>query len=789
MDHIFPAHINDERLQTVQEHCENVSFYASSSAVSVHLSECMKLIGLLHDIGKNTEVFREYIKRAVDDPDHVHRGEINHSSAGGRWVAENLPNSTFTEKLTNQIISYAIISHHGLNDCLQPDGSDRYTARIYPERDIYYEEAALNMSSYLDTEYLKNVFSEAKDEVCHVLDKIKYMAEKAITRKQSAACFYISCLQRLMLSILIDADRKDTSEFMNKEKSNVLEDSERQYLWEDYYRKVLDHIRIIRNNTLISKVRTEISDSCESFAENGDGIYRLAVPTGGGKTLSGLRYALTLAKKLHKNHIFYVAPYLSILEQNASEIREILDDDEHILEHHSNMQISEEDGEDAYNYEQYIETWESPVILTTMVRFLDVLFGKSGSDIRRMHQLSDSIIILDEAQSVPVKTINLFNGMLNFLHNVCNSTIVLCTATQPVFEKTKFPLLYSEPADIIDNSKYTDLFRRVEFEDRTGVALCSEDMAELILKEMNRNILVILNTKAAVCSLAATLRSKTDIRVIQLTTYMCPQHRLDKIIEIKNILQKNEKLICVSTQLIEAGVNISFEKVVRSSAGLDSIIQAAGRCNRNGENQQLGKTIIVDCKEENLSHLHDIYEGQKAMYSVLSTYGNDLLSDEAIEGYYRRYFFSRINEMDFCSSKLGTTLYELLGDNKIGRKQYYLDHGKRAYKFPIGNAMKTAGELFSVIDSSGTVGVAVPYGKGAELIAQLKSSPSYYEKKRILKKMQRYTVSLSQNTEIYRNLYNRKAIEVIEDLGIITLSAGFYDEEIGVTDVLQLYVY
>ena len=601
--------------------------------------------------------------------------------------------------------------------------------------------------------------------------------------------FLLGCLQRMILSIQIDSDWRDTSEFMEDTIFHRLSEDELLMKWKDYELKLENYVKKLQRDSRghLAKLRQEMSDRCKEFASEGNGIYRLSIPTGGGKTMAGFRYAVNLAKQEKKKHIYYIAPYLSILEQNAGLIRDILNDEDHVLEYHSNVIRTSESEEDE-RAQWMAEAWTEPVILTTMVQFLNAMFSSDMKSIRRFHQLTDSIIIIDEAQSIPVKCMCLFTTMMNYLSYCCNTTIVICTATQPLFESVKYPILYSEKADIIaDLGRYQEGFKRTEIIPFIEKKMNTKVLADMVLEKSEKSILVILNTKAAVKNLYEEIKGRVgeDVLVYQLTTYMCAAHRMDIIEEIKELLvNADKKLICISTQLIEAGVDISFDMVIRSIAGLDSIAQAAGRCNRNAE-QVLGKVYIVDYEDEKISGLKDIRIAQDATRSVIldKTFDN-LLDQSAMDLYYRQYFYERNNEMEYLYEKEDTSLFELLSSNSKRRK-----HLGSEYMYPMAQAYRAAGEHFQVIDDKDSVGVIVPYKEAKDYVQSLKGAYSMSEIKLFLKKLQRYTVNVYRNDRLFQSLISRQAMDSsILDGKVYILDEGYYDEG-GLSDRLELLAF
>lgn len=787
----YIAHISkqkeqeEQRLQTVYEHGENVSRYAELEAKRVKLGNTLKIAGLLHDVGKLTDEFNDYIHKAAKNPKSVKRGSVNHSSAGAKYIMDY--GAEHGIKYSPQMIAYSIFSHHGLNDCVDESEKDKFTPRLNVDENRY-QSVLNNIGPLIDTVDLKSLLEESEKEFKAFIEKINNVAKDMKSEDKKNCCFLVGCLERLILSYLVDADRRDTAEFMQNKIYKRKKQEEIDELWVDYQKKLNKKLDSFNTDTKIDMLRKQMSDYCFDFAKEGNGIYRLSIPTGGGKTLSSMRYALELAKKENKEHIIYVAPFLSVLEQNADEIKTILKDDENILEHHSNVSIDENNIEELSRHELLADDWSAPIIMTTTVQFSNTLFDGSMQSVRRLHQLTNAVIIIDEAQSIPIKCLNLFTTFMNFLSYCGNSTIVMCTATQPLFEKINRPLLYNEKCkDMIPNIEFfSNEFKRVHIERPNQNKYNYESLAHFILDKMDQNILIVLNTKGAVRGVYREIKKlvNDDVDVIQLTTYMCAQHRLDIINGMKQSLLKR-KTICISTQLIEAGVNISFQTVIRSISGLDSIIQTSGRCNRNGESID-GIVYMVDL-EENTKVLGDIHDTINATKSVLDKYQGDLLMPDAINKYYDIYYYEKMHEknlncpMDYClNNNLATkTLFEFLSTNRR----------PTGYRYLLSQAFKYAGKNFNVIERGNTVGLITQYGEAEGIVEKmLNNSGDLDFVKKCLKKLQRYTVNVYQRDVRLEELENHHGI-IQFDEDILILDKGFYTKEKGLSTELSLEVF
>lgn len=304
----------------------------------------------------------------------------------------------------------------------------------------------------------------------------------------------------------------------------------------------------------INRLRSEMSEQCDAFAEKPSGIYTLSIPTGGGKTFASLRYALKHAQLYNKKRIIYIVPFTTIIEQNAEEVRKVLQDDVNILEHHSNVvedaDENDEQQDGIMSVQQRLklakDNWDVPIIFTTMVQFLNVFYAKGSRNIRRLHNMSEAVLIFDEVQKVPVPCISLFNEALNFLKTYCHSSILLCTATQPALNYVEHQLQVSPNPEIIRGlDNVIDAFKRVEIVDRaTDETFNTEKLANFIEKRMTEvsSVLVILNTKGVVKKLYEHLNSNdNNINIFHLSTSMCAAHRNQILEEVRHCLDAGKK--------------------------------------------------------------------------------------------------------------------------------------------------------------------------------------------------------------------------------------------------------
>jgi len=779
----------DGVVQEIEEHCRNCARYAADNLPG--LRNAAYLAGLLHDMGKCAAGFQDYIIRAARG-ERVIRGSVNHTFASVRFVLErwhksDVPNS---RNMASEIIAVSAGAHHGLFDCIDPDGRDRLLHRLTAEGIGYHEARSIFLMHCADLDELDRLFNAAEKEIMAMVAHMKpYLKSERELR------FCLALLSRMLLSAVIDADRRDTAEFMYGITIQTPQLTPDQ--WENRLTDLEVKLAQMPSETLINKVRREISNRCRETSKREKGIYRLTVPTGGGKTLSSLRYALSVAAQKGKKRIFFVIPLLSVLEQNAKVIREAINNDTLVLEHHSNI-IRESKKSDEPNEldenELLTETWDAPIVITTLVQLLNTLFLDKTSCIRRMHALADSVIIIDEVQSVPRKMLSLFNMAMIFLASACNSVIVLSSATQPCLEYVPHALHFKEPADLVSiDPAWQQVFRRIEIKDkRKKGGYTIDELSDLAADCMNQvsSLLIICNTKAEARSIYNAVSQLPKIETHHLSTSMCMAHRVDTLAKINNALENKRRMICVSTQLVEAGVDFSFACVIRVSAGLDSIVQAAGRCNRNGEFGRLCPVYIVNLQAENLSHLKEIRQSQLAAESVMAEYAlapdqfqNDLASDASIRAYYRRLYTDLPkNALDYPIKSLGTDLFTLLSDNHT-----FEFHSDSKGKYVITQAFKTAGSEFRVFDDD-TIDVLVPYGQGAAILTDLQSNEARYDlnyRRKLLTKAKPFSISLYEYE--LKRLQDIGGLYGLFDDSVLVLRTEYYSDTIGldITGILN----
>ncbi len=801
---IYAAHLRNAtgknnsaaEVQTVAEHLQNVSAIMGKNAEGMGVAALARLIGILHDLGKISEAFQRYIRHNFDHPDKKWpRGTVIHSTAGGAFLMERYGDLDELGVLeTIQLAGLVIFSHHsptGLLDFLSPEGKNLYQKRLESENSPKIDEIYFFHQVISPTD-LDSLFHSAVKEVCSLAETIGSCSKDVLETE----AFYFGMTEKILYSLLVDADWMDSAAFSQGKNFAAMEQHwDTDTVWHNFSQKLENKIAGFQNrypSNPITRARTKVSDEALGAASRPTGIYRLSAPTGSGKTYASMRFALHHALQKHKKHIFVILPYTSIIEQNARDIRNVLQAGEEILEYHSDMMV--EDGEEISEEEKnrtklMAERWDVPIVFTTQVQFFNTLFAGCASAARRLWSLCDSVIILDEAQTIPVKCTYLFNQAMNYLADLQNDTIVLCTATQPSLGALRYPLNFAEHAEMLqDLSQAFTAFQRTKIEAELPLGgMHIDELAAEIVHETERegNLLLICNLTKEARDLYDAARSIADeeglqLEIDHLSTKLCPAHRRKILDRIKKHLGQKKPLLLISTQLIEAGVDISFASVYRVLAGCSSIAQAAGRCNRHGE-RQYGKVKIVSLENENLSYLPDIANGAQVTRDLLST-GTEadmLLQPEIIQKYFEAFYGRYTEAQKEYSLKSGITLLDLLACNDHGVQAFWEQGGEEETLPCFTQSFQKAGKEFFVIDRN-TVGILVPYEQGESYITFFDSEIPPWKTGELYKKMrqaQAYTINVF-SWEL--NKLEENGVIWKTRAGIFALKEEYYDENIGI---------
>lgn len=768
------AHKDGDRIQTLAEHSYNVATLAHDEASTINQGHVLFLLGLYHDLGKADRNFQE---KLTNNPDR----HVDHSYAGALYlctkISQQKGHSVFSE-----IIAYVIAAHHGLFDIYMDikeyDTNNRLLKRFNERNNLHYDDDIIPYAERLEKKLSFHGYDNLEDLINKAYDDYQNSRKHLETDDPVENAYYDGCYVRMYLSFLKNADIFDTinayDTIIRKRPKLDRDDLNRLY-----YKKIEKLYRQFQTPTTpINKIRTTLAESIKERGDNDPAdIYRLDLPTGAGKTNLSMRYAAHQLLHQNKSRFIYTAPFLSILEQNAQAIRQVMGD-EGITEHHSNV-IDNTKNDDSTFQRYCTDTWDDQIILTTSVQLFQTLFKPRANNIRRFAHLANSILILDEVQSLPVEVTYLFNLMANFMASIMQTTLVLCTATQPVydFNGLKYPIHYAKNADLVTMTpKERKLFERTIIQKMNGDNYSSiEDIVNHTLKD-NVSTLLIFNTKKTVDKVYEHLHQQTDRKCYYLTTNMCAQHRLDKLAEIKKDLANNEPIIVVSTQLIEAGVDVDFEKVIRSYAGIDSLVQANGRCNREGARATKGQLWLVRLtdKDENTNPLKGLNQKKQTTVNVLFQKPSPLNLEALNDFFYKRYYADNEKDMSYNITNNNTALDKLSLNTDAGLNDGLLLH----------QDFKSAGQAINLInDTSQTV--IIPYGdteknlkilKGLCSLENLTTSQLGYLKG-LVKKLQRYTITMRNPEENgatrYGDIYILSNDYYTSDKGLIETPSTF----------------
>ena len=816
MKFTFIAHVRqtDKCPQSVQTHLIETSELAKIFARKLNLEPVGELLGLMHDFGKYSRKFQKYIHDEtslfnpdLDDEESTPNGsKVDHSTAGAQWVYRELRKFGAEQgigELFGQMLGLCIASHHGegLIDCLDGEGNPKWIERFNKTDELTHLAECERNADEAVQQKARELAGE--NLIRSLLNAVKPILSDQTTNRKIKE-FYLGCLTRFLFSCLIDADRINSSDFEREAQKEARRLTEKPD-WQTAIDQLEAKLAGFENRYPIDEIRRKISDDCLKRAADSQGVYTLTVPTGGGKTLASLRYALHHAQKHHLDRIIYIIPYTSIIDQNAQAVREILGED-WVLEHHSNLEPEKQSWQDKL----LSENWDKPIVFTTMVQFLDAWFGGSTRGARHIHPMTNAVLIFDEIQTLPVKCVHLFCNVLNWLTIFGKSTAVLCTATQPLLGESglqNFPegkgesiaahglLRLPENAEIMGkhqdlNKLFADLSRvEIRFNEKTG-GWNVEEAGVFLLEQFQTapSCLFIVNTKKWAQELYQYCQRQNvpPEALFHLSTHQCAAHRKAIFDTIKARLENKQPVICISTQLIEAGVDISMACVIRALGGLDSIAQAAGRCNRHGEKTGKGQVWVLNLQEQDFTRiLPDIQAGKTYAERVFRDFaGQDILQPEAMKRYFEYYFYNRSGEMVYPINK-NDGLLHWLSDNCFNRGAKFSGYLKNDILrnnnfYPLlMQSFKSTGRIFQVIDAP-THAVIVPYGEGAELIAKLCGEWDPKEMCRTLQKAQRYSVNVFPN--VWDKLQKENALhETIEGSGIYYLDERYYNDEFGLS--------
>ena len=742
------AHIREEEKgcfaeQSIEEHCLNVARLARELIYededSCGLKDLAYNAGLLHDFGKYRPNFQRYILAASGANQSGKVPPKAPHAIVGAIEARRL----FDDPMIADTLAYCISGHHrGLYD------HNEMERRLRHGEHKRWCDACEKLTS------AENLETADCDDVDEPND-----LQMAI---------------RMLFSALVDADRLDTERFMTPDLT-----AERLRIRGNYasLSTLRERLRAKTESfssapvTPVNRARAYFLESCRTHgAESDPGIYTLSLPTGAGKTISSMAWALEMAIRNHHDRIIYVIPYTSIITQTAMVFREIFGE-ENILEHHSEV-VVEQQTEDDKSCEQMsrlkflTENWDAPIILTTNVQFFESLFASKPAKCRKVHSIANSVIVMDEVQALPESFLSPILSAISTLSGAFHCSILCCSATQPVYDEDlnspddggDFYTPLATRGDLVPReARYFAPFDRVDYhlEPQT---MNSQELAERLAAE--HSVLCVVNSRQDAGQVYRALRDLPKVNVgemIHLSRSMCSSHLRKAIETIKERMRDGEPTKVISTQLIEAGVDLDFPCVWRAHSGLGSIIQAGGRCNRDGKMEQRGQVFVFSLTDG--SRLFgNIARGCNATKMLLHNLSNkitDPTDPEVIAKYYRLYFE---DIPDFDTEGIGKDLTDDPEDINF----------------------ESAAERFKLIDDEGTFPVIVPYmEEGKELVRKIRSHETLSRED--YHRMQEYSVSLRQGD--YTTLLGHGNIEQIpwgEDFISVLVDDDCYDSVAGV---------
>lgn len=706
----------------LEAHLRAVSALASEFASRFGAGDWARVAGLWHDLGKYRPAFQRYIRTASGSQADAHietvAGRVDHSTAGALHAIER-----FGTDPRGRILAYLIAGHHaGLPDWHSDEtGGAALAARLAPHNGHLLEEV------------------RAQSLPPGLLD-----AQLPATPPRGGRTGF-SLWVRMLFSCLVDADFLDTEAFMAPERSAGRRGFPEIGRLRDQLEVHMQALQAKAAPTKVNKARADILKQCRARATDAPGIFSLTVPTGGGKTLAGLAFALHHAARHGRRRIVYAIPYTSIIEQTADVFRAIFGDDA-IVEHHSAAEVDE--SREDHRARLACENWDAPIIVTTNVQLFESLFSARTSRTRKLHSVVDSVVILDETQLLPPDFLQPLLDAINGLARHYGVTFLLSTATQPALASTRWFDGALRGLDgvreVIENPArvYAQL-RRVD-------VTMPEDLAKPvswpeIADALSRHgsVLCIVNSRRDCRELHRLMPPGT----IHLSALMCGQHRAEVIARLKQMLHHGQPVRVVSTQLVEAGVDLDFPVVYRAIGGLDSIAQAAGRCNREGRLPRGQMVVFVPPTPSPAGMLR---KAEQAAVSILAGGSVDPLSHDS----FPRYFASLYARVDTDKHDIVDLLTAGAGQAEV--------------------AFRTASSRFRLIDDQEQRQVFVRYGEGGRWLDVLQAAgPERW----LMRKLQRYCVSI-HSRELHALLRSGDVTEFSPGIFAQT-SGGLYDSTIG----------
>ncbi|MDK2931152.1 MAG: CRISPR-associated endonuclease/helicase Cas3 [Bacillota bacterium] len=693
------------RWQPLRDHLLAVAEQARAFASAFDAPDFGWVAGILHDVGKAT---REFQLR-LEDP----RLRVDHSSAGARIAAQRYG-------ALGRIIAYTIAGHHGG----VPDGGD--------------EAAEGSLAYRISSKEVPDCSAYASQ-----LELPPQLPRLSVMPQPGRPGFSVAFFTRMLFSCLVDADFLDTERFIDAAKPVARAGAPKIAALEARLERYLQQKTANAPATHVNRMRAQVLQDCLAAAQHEPGLFTLTVPTGGGKTLSSLAFALRHAVLHGLERVIYVIPFTSIIEQNAGVFREAVGVDA-VLEHHSNV-IRRDDGENpelTRRLELAEENWDMPLVVTTNVQFFESLFSNRSSRCRKLHNMVRTVIILDEAQMLPVELLEPCVAALVELVRNYGATVVLCSATQPALDGL-FPKGVSPQEITRDPVALYNALKRVAVCNKGK--LCNDEVAAEVLR--HRQALCIVNTRAHARQLFEQLGNNEGH--YHLSAAMCPVHRARQLEEIRARLLDDKPCRVISTQLIEAGVDVDFPVVMRAIAGIDSIAQAAGRCNREGKRKRGDVYVFWPAGGEGMAHIW--FKRTASVAAPIVEEWDDPLALEAVERYFRDLYFYEAARLD---------AYGIMEK---------LEMGAKSLNFPFEEVER----LFRVIGED-TLGIVIPFNDECRgLLAQARAAGI---SRTLARRLQPYMVSV--RVWEYEQLREAAALEDVAGLAVLR-DMRLYDARYG----------
>lgn len=712
--------------QPLTEHTDNVAVKAAEFAKRFHSDLLLRAVGILHDLGKADESWQRYLREAAERAvetglSHVPKkpAPVKHAAAGAVLALKHY--GSF-----GKILAYLIAGHHaGL-----PDGKAAMLEKTAPgwNLDDWQREGEKNLAA----------LGPLVDQVRKQLPELPATILPAFIRGNSdhvAQAFFFWI--RMLFSCLVDADCLDAEAVADPDKAAKREN---RVTFAELQQRLTDHLATFRTPEpgTVNAARAEVLAACRDAATLDPNVFSLTVPTGGGKTLSAMAFALDHALKHGKRRVIHVIPYTSIIEQTADVFSDIFGK-ENVCEHHSGITPEKNgDGEPSAS-RLAADNWDAPIVVTTSVQFFESLYASRGSKCRKLHNLADSVIVLDEAQLLPVELLAPCVEALRQLVHGYGVTLVLATATQPALPGLDAREIVPDPDDLFSRLRRTRFVWPTNERETTSWSALAERL------RAHESFLCIVNTRKDAYDLWTELGGD----VFHLSTLMCPQHRRDVLATIRRRLAAGEPTRVVSTQLVEAGVDVDFPVVYRAMAGMDSLAQAAGRCNREGRANGVADVHIFIPEKQALPGI--IGKATDETLGLFRTRGSEELETHGI---FREYFH---NLYGVANSRAEDMLQSIAKD-------------AQTLMFPF----RSIADRFRLIDED-TVPIVIDYGEGREIIEQIRKRGVDRD---TMRRAQRFIVSPFR--PVVERLDREGRIEAIADgLYAVTEKIGRYDTSTG----------